>query len=490
MGGMNMTKKAIVLGVAVLATMVGAARASAQVPAMLPVQGFLTDTAGVPVEGSTMLTFALYDAETGGTMLYTEDQSLTLTAGRFSGAIGNAGTLDVSTFRDVNDVWVGITIEGGTELPRFELGTVPYAAYAEYAGEASTLADIPGCTSGQVLQWNGTAWVCATVTMGGSVSAGTGLTLTGTTLSINPSETQARVSGTCPAGQSIRAIASDGTVTCEADDNTTYMAGLGLNLTGTTFAIDPTDVQARVTGTCAAGESIRAISATGTVTCEPDNNTTYAAGAGLTLTGTTFAVDPTMAQSRVTGTCPAGQSIRAIAANGTVTCEADDDTTYTAGTGILISAGNAIGIRPDGVGAPEISAGAVGATELAPGTVNEAHLNLGSAGIVSSTTDEVVFARFLTSGATNGITAGRIVIATGGSTGRGAGTPGGAGTATVRCGATTVATISVSGPGTRAWTYVSPSFSWAANCDLDVLVRASAAGSPVVVREISLQPGH
>ncbi len=36
-------------------------------------------------------------------------------------------------------------------------------------------------------------------------------------------------------------------------------------------------------------------------------------------------------QQRVTGTCPSGTSIRAISANGTVTCEADDNTTYTAG---------------------------------------------------------------------------------------------------------------------------------------------------------------
>jgi len=46
---------------------------------------------------------------------------------------------------------------------------------------------------------------------------------------------QARVSSVCSAGSSIRQIATDGTVTCETDDNTTYSAGNQLSLAGTTF---------------------------------------------------------------------------------------------------------------------------------------------------------------------------------------------------------------------------------------------------------------
>jgi len=48
---------------------------------------------------------------------------------------------------------------------------------------------------------------------------------------------QARVSSSCAAGSSIRAIAADGTVTCETDDNTTYAAGNQLSLAGTTFNV-------------------------------------------------------------------------------------------------------------------------------------------------------------------------------------------------------------------------------------------------------------
>ncbi|MBZ0102555.1 MAG: hypothetical protein K8I65_10385, partial [Thermoanaerobaculia bacterium] len=67
------------------------------------------------------------------------------------------------------------------------------------------------------------------------------------------------------------------------------------------------------------------------------------AGAGLSGGGAsgnvTVAVDFAQAQSRVTGTCAAGSSIRLVAADGTVTCETDDDsggdvTGVTAGAGL------------------------------------------------------------------------------------------------------------------------------------------------------------
>ncbi len=163
----------------------------------------------------------------------------------------------------------------------------------------------------------------------------------------NQAAPQVRVSGTCAAGSSIRVINSNGTVSCETDDNTTYSAGNGLSLSGTTFSINTAQTQARVTGTCAAGSSIRVINSDGTVACETDDNTdtntTYSAGNGLTLTGTTFSINTSQTQARVTGTCAAGSSIRAIAANGAVTCETDTDTdtdtntTYSAGSGLSLS---------------------------------------------------------------------------------------------------------------------------------------------------------
>jgi hypothetical protein len=157
---------------------------------------------------------------------------------------------------------------------------------------------------------------------GTTYSAGTGLLLAGATFSVDASMVQTRIVGACMAGAAIRAINSDGSVVCDTDDVGMYGAGTGLVLVGSTFSVDPSAVQTRVLGTCAAGSSIRSIAADGSVTCEADDaGGTYTAGTGLTLAGTTFSVNTSIVQARVGGTCPAGQSIRSINADGTVICE-------------------------------------------------------------------------------------------------------------------------------------------------------------------------
>ena len=81
----------------------------------------------------------------------------------------------------------------------------------------------------------------------------------------------------------------------------------------------------------------------------PGTVVSLAQGTGIVLTPNpitssgTIAVDPTVIQSRVSGTCPAGSSIRAIAQSGTVTCETDDVggvgtvTSLSQGTGIVLT---------------------------------------------------------------------------------------------------------------------------------------------------------
>jgi hypothetical protein len=123
------------------------------------------------------------------------------------------------------------------------------------------------------------------------------------------------------------------------DNDTTYTAGAGLTLSNTQFKVDTAAIQSRVSGSCNPGSSIQVIYDDGTVFCEPDNDTTYTAGAGLTLFGTEFRVNTTAIQRRVTGSCPLGSSIRSIEDDGTVFCEADDNsggtvTSLTAGAGL------------------------------------------------------------------------------------------------------------------------------------------------------------
>lgn len=103
-------------------------------------------------------------------------------------------------------------------------------------------------STGSSLTFNG-ALVCQSfVGLAGfsslySVFAGPGLTGGGTSghigLAVDPARTQSRVVGACPAGQSIRTIAQDGSVACEVDDVGVVLAGAGLALAGSTLSIAP-----------------------------------------------------------------------------------------------------------------------------------------------------------------------------------------------------------------------------------------------------------
>lgn len=177
-----------------------------------------------------------------------------------------------------------------------------------------------------------------------SVTAGTGLTggtiTSSGTIAADTTFLQQRVGGTCAAGSSIRVINGDGTVVCEADDTgtgTVTSVGSGTGLSGGpitssgTLSVNTTVIQSRVTGTCAAGSSIRTINSDGTVVCEADDQgtgtvTSVGSGTGLTggpiTTSGSLSVNPAVVQSRVSGTCAAGSAVRAIAQDGTVTCEA------------------------------------------------------------------------------------------------------------------------------------------------------------------------
>lgn len=129
-----------------------------------------------------------------------------------------------------------------------------------------------------------------------AVNAGTGLTGGGTsgdvTLSVDTSYIQRRVVGTCSAGSAIREIDATGNVICQGGDITAVSAGTGLSGGGTSgdvtlsvatggitsamiadgavgsADINSAQVQLRVTGTCLAGNAIRIVNTDGTVTCQ------------------------------------------------------------------------------------------------------------------------------------------------------------------------------------------------------------------------------
>ena len=196
------------------------------------------------------------------------------------------------------------------------------------------------CTATQVPAWSSSGWQCANFPQ---YTAGYGLILSGGSFAVDPAVFQRRISGACGVGTAIRSINGDGTVVCEPIPAAViYSTGTGLQLNGTQFAADPAYLQRRVSSACAVGSSIRAIAADGSIICEIDNDTTnpgtitgVIAGNGMTgggITGTvSLAADTDYLQRRVEATCTPGSSIRAINADGSVVCDAPAEAIAGAG---------------------------------------------------------------------------------------------------------------------------------------------------------------
>ena len=195
---------------------------------------------GVPVD----VTFRIFDEAAAGAMLWEESHGgLAVVDGVLHTELGSVdpvgNPLDDQVFPGAT-VYLEVTVGSETLSPRLAMVSVPYALHA---GTAERLGPL------------------------------------------RPGDVQRRVGSSCPAGSSIRAIAADGTVACETDDDTDTNSGgditavtAGVGLTGggasgaVALAVDPAVVQRRGTDPCPFGSAIRAIGADGAVTCETDDD--------------------------------------------------------------------------------------------------------------------------------------------------------------------------------------------------------------------------
>jgi hypothetical protein len=102
-----------------------------------------------------------------------------------------------------------------------------------------------------------------------------------------------------------------------------------------TFPVDPTAVQSRVSGTCPAGQYVRVVNQDGTVVCGTDANSggtvtsVSATGTGNPVTVTSGTTTPTIAFK----TCAAGQALKYDATNGWICAYVSPIVVTTAGCG-------------------------------------------------------------------------------------------------------------------------------------------------------------
>jgi len=98
----------------------------APIPQTISYQGVLTDTSGKAVpDGVYNLTFKLYNEIIGGTPLWSETQPVTVSKGIFHAILGAVNPLALAFD---TQYWLGVTVEGGSELtPRIKLTSAPYS---------------------------------------------------------------------------------------------------------------------------------------------------------------------------------------------------------------------------------------------------------------------------------------------------------------------------------------------------------------------------
>lgn len=114
-----------------------------QVPRLIPYAATATDPQGKLITAAAEITFALYKEQDGGPQLWTEVQHIQPDAnGRYSIMLGvnSPNGIPQGIFNSTEARWLGISVNGGVELPRTMLLAVPYALKA---GDAQTLGGLP-----------------------------------------------------------------------------------------------------------------------------------------------------------------------------------------------------------------------------------------------------------------------------------------------------------------------------------------------------------
>jgi hypothetical protein len=151
-------------------------------------------TAGTNIaDGSYTFVFSLYSVSTGGSNIWTESKSVTVTNGIFQTLLGDTTSLPGSVDFNTDNLYLGINFNSdGEMLPRVRMAAVPYAFNAKKVG-GLTVTDTTGTLTipnGETIAFGGSFSTTASNDIALTTSGATTLTLptTGTLSTLAGSE--------------------------------------------------------------------------------------------------------------------------------------------------------------------------------------------------------------------------------------------------------------------------------------------------------------
>jgi len=121
------------LGLAVVLGMAFAMFSIAQVPQLINYQGVLTNSAGSPINGTQSIKFSIYSSAAGGSVLWTETQSVSVQNGLFNVLLGSITSIPYSVF-DASERYLALKVGSDAEMtPRKRLVSTGYSFKANDA---------------------------------------------------------------------------------------------------------------------------------------------------------------------------------------------------------------------------------------------------------------------------------------------------------------------------------------------------------------------
>ena len=160
-----MRKGIFFLGLSWLVILIAAPRPGLAVPNMMGYSGYLTDNQGEPINGSLSMVFRIYDAETGGNLVFGETKSsVPVENGFFSVVLSTnsaSGGMDLEEiFSTYTTLYLEVEVDSDPLSPRQRLSPVPWALGIPASEDSDTLAGLNCLAGGDVVKWSGMEWIC------------------------------------------------------------------------------------------------------------------------------------------------------------------------------------------------------------------------------------------------------------------------------------------------------------------------------------------